>query len=218
MKPLHVVNVWANHVNFCLGQIGMSEKSNEIPAVQELLEILNLKGAVVTADAMHCQKKTAKKIIDCAADYVLPVKNNLPTLMNTIAQILPNMKRRVSWRRAFVAARQANAIALARKLEPALCVRFRPRYESSEPALKLLGEWTAREFSAMATCKPKRRTSSAACRRWCDVTHAIFANTGASKIHFITRWMSLLQKTAVAFAKATGRKSFLSFDGSRCRF
>jgi len=82
-----LVNVWANHVNFCLGQIGMSEKSNEIPAVQELLEILNLKCAVVTADAMHCQKKTAKKIIDCAADYVLQVKNNLPTLMNTIAQI-----------------------------------------------------------------------------------------------------------------------------------
>ena len=42
MKPLHVVNVWANHVNFCLGQISVTEKSNEIPAVQEMLEILSL--------------------------------------------------------------------------------------------------------------------------------------------------------------------------------
>ena len=87
LKPLHVVNVWANHVSFCLGQISVSEKSNEIPAVQELLEILNLKGAVITADAMHCQKKTAKKIIDAEADYVLQVKKNQPTLMKTISQI-----------------------------------------------------------------------------------------------------------------------------------
>ena len=87
VKPLHVVNVWANHVSFCLGQISVAEKSNEIPAVQELLEILNLKGAVVTADAMHCQKKTARKIIACEADYVLQLKNNQPTLFKTIADI-----------------------------------------------------------------------------------------------------------------------------------
>lgn len=87
LKPLHVVNVWANQVKFCLGQISVSEKSNEIPAVQELLEILNLKGAVVTADAMHCQTKTAKKIIDAQADYLLQVKNNQPKLMQTIADV-----------------------------------------------------------------------------------------------------------------------------------
>lgn len=87
VKPLHVVNVWANHVKFCLGQISVNDKSNEIPAVQELLEILNLKGGVITADAMHCQKKTAKTIIDSEADYILQVKNNQPTLMKTIADI-----------------------------------------------------------------------------------------------------------------------------------
>ena len=59
-KSLHVVNVWANQVKFCLGQISVSEKSNEIPAIQELLGILNLKVAVVTADAPHCQNKTVK--------------------------------------------------------------------------------------------------------------------------------------------------------------
>jgi predicted transposase YbfD/YdcC len=83
-KALHVVTAWANHVNFCLGQISVDDKSNEIPAVQELLEILNLKGAVVTADAMHCQKKTAKKIIEKEADYVLQVKSNQPALMKAI--------------------------------------------------------------------------------------------------------------------------------------
>jgi predicted transposase YbfD/YdcC len=85
-KALHVVNAWANHVSFCLGQVSVESKANEIPAVRELLEILNLKGAVVTADAMHCQKATARKIIEKGADYVLQVKENQPTLMQAIAE------------------------------------------------------------------------------------------------------------------------------------
>ena len=83
-QALHIVNAWANRVSFCLGQISVDSKANEIPAVRELLEILNLKGAVVTADAMHCQKETAKKIIDQQADYVLQVKDNQPTLLAAI--------------------------------------------------------------------------------------------------------------------------------------
>lgn len=83
---LHVVNAWANHVNFCLGQISIDSKANEIPAVRELLDVLSLKGAVVTADAMHCQKATAAKIIEKQADYVLQVKENQPTLHATLAE------------------------------------------------------------------------------------------------------------------------------------
>jgi predicted transposase YbfD/YdcC len=85
-QALHVVNAWANHVSFCLGQISVDSKANEIPAVRELLEILNLKGAVVTADAMHCQTATAKKIIDKLADYILQVKENQPKLYQAIAE------------------------------------------------------------------------------------------------------------------------------------
>jgi predicted transposase YbfD/YdcC len=85
LEALHVVNAWANHVNFCLGQVSVDSKANEIPAVRELLDILNLKGAVVTADAMHCQKATAKKIVEKGADYVLQVKENQPSLCRAIA-------------------------------------------------------------------------------------------------------------------------------------
>lgn len=84
-EALHVVNAWANHVSFCLGQVSVESKANEIPAVRELLDILNLKGAVVTADAMHCQKATAKKITEKGADYVLQVKDNQPKLCRAIA-------------------------------------------------------------------------------------------------------------------------------------
>lgn len=83
-KPLHIVNAWAKHVNFCLGSISVDDKSNEIPAVQELLSILNLKGGVVTADAMHCQKETVKKIIEKEADYVIQVKGNQRALLDGI--------------------------------------------------------------------------------------------------------------------------------------
>lgn len=79
-QALHLVNAWAKQVNFCLGQISVESKANEIPAVRELLEILNLKGAVVTADAMHCQTATAKKILEKEAEYVLQVKENQPKL------------------------------------------------------------------------------------------------------------------------------------------
>ena len=62
----------------------MDDKSNEIPALQELLSILNLKGGVVTADAMHCQKETVKKIIEKDADYVIQVKGNQRALLDRI--------------------------------------------------------------------------------------------------------------------------------------
>ncbi len=81
---LHIVSAWASHVKFCFGQISVDSKSNEIPAVKELLEMLNLKGAVVTADAMHCQKETIKKIIEKEADYVVQVNENQPSLLATI--------------------------------------------------------------------------------------------------------------------------------------
>ena len=59
-----------------LGQIAVDSKTNEIPAVKELIEILDVEGKIITADAMHCQKETAEKIIDNKGDYVLQLKAN----------------------------------------------------------------------------------------------------------------------------------------------
>ena len=59
-----------------IGQITVDSKSNEIPAVRELIEMLNIEGTVVTADAMHCQKETAEKIVKNKGDYVLQLKAN----------------------------------------------------------------------------------------------------------------------------------------------
>jgi len=75
-SPVHVVSAWASENRLLLGQVAVEEKSNEITAIPRLLEILELHGAIVTIDAMGCQKEIAAKIRERGADYVLAVKGN----------------------------------------------------------------------------------------------------------------------------------------------
>ena len=79
-NPLHLVHAWDHANGLLLGQVAVDEKSNEITAVPELLELLDLDGAVVSLDAMHCQKDTAAAIREAGADYLLCVKSNQKTL------------------------------------------------------------------------------------------------------------------------------------------
>jgi predicted transposase YbfD/YdcC len=77
---LHLVSAWATANGVSLGQVAVAEKSNEIPAIPQLLQLLEVKGALITIDAMGCQKDIAQAIVDKKADYVLTVKDNQPTL------------------------------------------------------------------------------------------------------------------------------------------
>ena len=77
-KPIHMVSAWSNQQQMVLGQLATDEKSNEITAVPELLEILDVSGCIVTADAMSCQKAITEKITEKKADYVLGLKENHP--------------------------------------------------------------------------------------------------------------------------------------------
>lgn len=73
---VHLVSAWAGANNLVLGQCKVSGKSNEITAMPKLLEVLVLKGCIVTIDAMGCQKAIASAIIDKEADYILALKGN----------------------------------------------------------------------------------------------------------------------------------------------
>lgn len=86
-RPLHIVSAWAVDAGLTLGQVAVDEKSNEITAVPELLELLNLKGAVVTLDAMGMQKKNVEKIREKQAHYVIGLKDNQPTLAADMQQL-----------------------------------------------------------------------------------------------------------------------------------
>ena len=80
----YMVSAWASENGLVLGQVKVDEKSNEITAVPELLKALKLKGAIVTLDAMGCQKKIAENIIDRQADYVLALKGNHETVHDEV--------------------------------------------------------------------------------------------------------------------------------------
>ena len=79
-RPLHIVSAWATDAGLTLGQVAVEEKSNEITAIPELLDLLNVKGAVVTIDAMGMQKGIVEKVRKKQADYVIGLKDNQPTL------------------------------------------------------------------------------------------------------------------------------------------
>jgi predicted transposase YbfD/YdcC len=82
---LHLVSAWAAENRLVLGEIPVDDKSNEITAVPKLLGILELTGAIVTIDAMGCQKEIAEKARERGADYVLAVKDNQPHLREDLS-------------------------------------------------------------------------------------------------------------------------------------
>lgn len=83
---IHMVNAWCNANSMVIGQIKTDEKSNEITAIPQLLEMLILKEAIVTIDAMGCQTAIAEKITEHQADYVLAVKDNQAHLLDDIKE------------------------------------------------------------------------------------------------------------------------------------
>ena len=82
---LHLVSAWVGANSLTLGQVAVEDKSNEITAIPKLLQLLQLEGALVSIDAMGCQKEIAQAIRDTKADYLLQVKDNQPTLKADIA-------------------------------------------------------------------------------------------------------------------------------------
>jgi predicted transposase YbfD/YdcC len=84
LGALHSVSVWASEFGLSLGQVACAEKSNEITAIPEVLKLVDIKGAIITIDAMGTQKVIAETIIDREADYVLALKGNHETLHQAV--------------------------------------------------------------------------------------------------------------------------------------
>ena len=84
LGALHLVSAWATEAHLTLGQVAVDGKSNEITAIPQLLALLDLNGALVTIDAIGCQKAIAKQIVAGGGDYVLVVKGNQERLLEDI--------------------------------------------------------------------------------------------------------------------------------------
>ena len=84
LGALHCVSVWASEYGLSLGQVACAEKSNEITAIPELLRLVDIKGAIITIDAMGTQKAIAGQIIEGGADFVLALKGNQESLHQAV--------------------------------------------------------------------------------------------------------------------------------------
>jgi predicted transposase YbfD/YdcC len=89
---IHMVSAFATRQRLVLGQVKVAEKSNEIVAIPKLLDMLAIDGAIVTIDAMGCQRAIARKIIDKRADYVLALKDNQATLREDVEVFVEEQK------------------------------------------------------------------------------------------------------------------------------
>src|SRR5271169_3302380 len=90
--PIHMVSAFAARQRLVLGQVKVAEKSNEIIAIPKLLEMLAIEGAIVTIDAMGCQRDIAQKIVDKKADYMLALKGNQGSLRDDVELFVAEQK------------------------------------------------------------------------------------------------------------------------------
>lgn len=93
LGALHAVSVWASELGLALGQVACAEKSNEITAIPEVLRLVDIKGTIITIDAMGTQKAIAEQIIDSQADYVLALKGNQETLHQEVIDYLDEQSK-----------------------------------------------------------------------------------------------------------------------------
>ena len=91
LGPLHIVSAWASEEGIALGQVATEEKSNEITAIPELLEQIELTDTLVTIDAMGCQKEIVREIVEGGGDFVISVKENQPKLKRRSKPISRNI-------------------------------------------------------------------------------------------------------------------------------
>ena len=96
-EAIHMVSAFAARQRIVLGQVKVSEKSNEIVAIPALLDMMSIEGAVVTIDAMGCRRDIATKIIEKKADYIVALKGNQGTLREDVEVFVDEQQALQSW-------------------------------------------------------------------------------------------------------------------------
>jgi predicted transposase YbfD/YdcC len=121
LSGIHLVNAWSAENGLCIGQLKVDDKSNEITAIPELMKMLDLKGTVITADALNTQKTVAKQAIEGNGDYLLPVKGNQPGLQEFVIDAFEAAEKKqraaaVQWDHAIAQAKEQREEARLQRL------------------------------------------------------------------------------------------------------
>ena len=135
LRPLHLVSAWVAECHISLGQVATEEKSNEITAIPELLDQIDIEDAIVTIDAMGCQKEIARKISSQKGKFVIAVKGNQPTLYNTIESFFDAHWANGDWSKGRCHRHHTSEVTGSRQVDRYYYVAPIPRRE------KVFGDW-----------------------------------------------------------------------------
>ena len=178
-SALHMVSAWGCEQRLVLAQIANDAKSNEITAVPKLLEMLSLKGSIITADALNCQRAIARQIVDQGGDYVLALKGNQGTLYDDVSTFLDDPAREATASAQTVDADHGS-------IEPARrrCRRISPgcRNTITGPASPPSARWSAYARPVPRPLpKPRITCSAPGCRQSASTRSPV--PIGGSRMH-----------------------------------
>jgi predicted transposase YbfD/YdcC len=207
---IDMVSAWATANRLVLGQVKVDEKSNEITAIPQLLEVLEVSGCIVTIDAMGCQTEIAAKIIEREAEYVLSLKENQGNSMKMSSACLPiwktastkpmhsTMRRRST--RIMGASRSASA---GRFQTPKSCVTC--------GALPTGRTWRRSPGSVPSVGSVKRKVAKTVIispvSQEPNGSYGPYVRIGASRTSYTGPWILPLMKTAAGYAKTMDQKT-----------
>lgn len=149
-SPLHIVSAQIGELGLTLAQEAVGGKSNEIPAVRKLIKSLEISGCIVVADALNCQVGTARAVLDRHADYLLPAKDNQPSLKEDIEEYVSDERLR-SRMDTFTARDRGHGRTEVRTAYTTDDVGWRPGGREW-PGLKCIGAIHARFESKEGSC------------------------------------------------------------------
>ncbi len=212
MGAIHMVSAWASQTGLSLGQVKTQEKSNEITAIPRLLAMLEIKGCIVTIDAMGCQEKIAGKIVEKGADYALAVKGNQKSLHEAIVDYFAvAVDGGVEDGQALLGHHEQVDVGHGRieqrRYYLADCLDTLPSPRRWQ-GLKALAWWRVNARSA--NDKPLSVATTSPRLIVLKPSPTLCAPTGAWRTACIGYWMSRFVKTSHEFARANHRATSIS--------
>lgn len=138
-SAIHMINAWSTGLSLSLGQLKSEGKKNEIKTIPKLLDILNIKGCLVSIDAMGCQKDIAEKIVSKGGDYLLAVKSNQEYLEKRVVEIFEQSRR--PGRKVFEVEDFEDRSEGHGRIEKRRCRVIRAKKGGEELGVNVLGKW-----------------------------------------------------------------------------
>ena len=181
-----MVSAWGCEQRLVLGQIATDAKSNEITAVPKLLEMLSLKGTIVTTDALNCQRAIAQQIVDQGGDYALALKGNQGTLHDDVSRFLDDPNSKVSRAQPLVDGDHGRIETRTAMVSTDIDWL---QEDHQWPGLVAIGKVDRiRDATTRPRPRPRIICSAPHCRR--NASTRLFAHTGASRTGCTGVWMS----------------------------